>query len=53
MNTFLDGFCVYCSLFLVDLLLVSLSMSLAFGSSRARRDTLEFDDPYEGFATFS
>ena len=28
-------------------------MSLAFESSRARRDTLEFDDPYKGFSTFS
>ena len=40
-------------MFLVDLLLASLAMSLAFESSRARRETLEFDDPYEGFATFS
>ena len=39
-------------MFLVDLLQASLAMSLAFESSRARRDTLEFDDPYEGFATF-
>ena len=38
--------------FLVDALLASLAMPLAFESSRARRETLEFDDPYEGFATF-
>ena len=51
MDTLLDGFGVYVSLILVDVLRASLAMPLAFESSRARRETLEFDDPYEGFAT--
>ena len=37
----------------VDSLLASVLVSVALESLRGKSDTLEFDDPYEGFATFS
>ena len=39
--------------FWVDSLLASVLVSVALESSRGKSNTLEFDDPYEGFATFS
>ena len=39
--------------FWVDSLLASVLVSVALESLRGKSDTLEFDDPYEGFATFS
>ena len=36
----------------VDSLLASVLVSVALESLRGKSDTLEFDDPYEGFATF-
>ena len=39
--------------FWVDSLLASVLVSVALESLRGTSDTLEFDDPYEGFATFS
>ena len=38
--------------FLDDLLFASVLVSVALESSRGKSDTIEFDDPYEGFATF-
>ena len=38
---------------LIDLLLESVLVSVTLESSRGKSDTIEFDDPYEGFATFS
>ena len=38
--------------FWVDSLLASLLVSVTLDSLRGTGDTLEFDDPYEGFATF-
>ena len=35
-----------------DSLLASVLVSVALESLRGKSDTLEFDDPYEGFATF-
>ena len=35
------------------LLFASVLVSVALESSRGKSDTIEFDDPYEGFATFS
>ena len=37
----------------VDSLLASVLVSVAVESLWGKSDTLEFDDPYEGFATFS
>ena len=37
----------------VDSLLASVLVSVALESLRGKSDTLEFDDPYEGFATFA
>ena len=53
MSTFLDGFGVDFSALFGLFLLASFQISLAGESSRRRSDTLEFDYPYEGFATFS
>ena len=39
--------------FCADLLLASVLVSVALESSRGKSNTLEFDDPYKGFATFS
>ncbi len=36
-----------------DYLLASVLVSVALESSRGKSNTLEFDDPYEGFATFA
>ena len=36
----------------VDSLLASVLVSFALESLRGKSDTLEFDDTYEGFATF-
>ena len=52
MSTFLDGFGVDVSALFGCFVLASFQISLAGESSRRRSDTLEFDDPYEGFATF-
>ena len=38
--------------FWVDSLLASVLVSVALESSRGKSNTLEFDDPYEGFATY-
>ena len=38
--------------FWVDSLLASVRVSVTLDSLRGKSDTLEFDDPYEGFATF-
>ena len=38
--------------FLDDFLFASVLVSVALESSRGKSDTIEFDDPYEGFATF-
>ena len=38
--------------FWVDSLLASVLVSVTLDSLRGKSDTLEFDDPYEGFATF-
>jgi len=38
--------------FWVDSLLAPVLVSVALESLRGKGDTLEFDDPYEGFATF-
>ena len=35
-----------------DSLLASVLVSVALESSRGKSNTLEFDDPYKGFATF-
>ena len=53
MSTFLDGFGVDVSALFGFFVFASFQMSLAVESSRRRSDTLEFDDPYEGFAMFS
>ena len=37
---------------LIDLLFASVLVSVALESSRGKSDTIEFDDPYKGFATF-
>ena len=52
MSTFLDGSASIFLHCLVVVLLASFQISLAVESSRRRSDTLEFDDPYKGFATF-
>ena len=39
--------------FWADSLLASVLVSVALESSRGKSNTLEFDDPYEGFATFA
>ena len=39
--------------FLDDFLFASVLVSVALESSRGKSDTIEFDDPYEGFETFS
>ena len=39
--------------FWADCLLASVLVSVALESSRGKSNTLEFDDPYKGFATFS
>ena len=38
--------------FWVDSLLASVLVSVTLDSLRGKSDTLEFDDPYEGFTTF-
>ena len=38
---------------MIDLLLASVLVSVTLESSRVKNDTIEFDDRYEGFATFS
>ena len=41
----------FLQLFWADFLLASVLVSVALESSRGKSNTLEFDDPYEGFAT--
>ena len=52
MDTFLAVFASIFRRFWADFLLASVLVSVALESSRGKSNTLEFDDLYEGFATF-
>ena len=53
MDAFLAVFASIFRRFGADFLLASVLVSVALESSRGKSNTLEFDDPYEEFATFS
>ena len=52
MDAFLAVFAWIFRRFWADFLLASVLVSVALESSRGKSNTLEFDDPYEGFTTF-
>ena len=53
MDSFLAVFASIFRRFWADFLLASVLVSVALESLRGKSNTLEFDDRYEGFATFS
>ena len=52
MEAFFAVFASICRRFWADCWLASVLVSVALESSRGKSNTLEFDDPYKGFATF-
>ena len=52
MDAFLAVFASMLRRFGADFLLASVLVSVALESSRGKSNTLDFDDPYKGFATF-